>query len=398
MPRIVLPHLTLPRRVRVGRRATGAAVVGLLVLSLGTAATAVTAELVSSPHVVPAANAATTPAVVVAPTTRAVAHTAPLSTKPKHLIAATLLVSGRHSLTHHQLRQLRKVAGVRKTQTVTAGHARVDGHPAFVVGVNPQTFRPWTPKLTADSNPLWSSVSNGDLTASFDMGSNAKLPLGQSVSVTSHSGVTPIRLGAFASVGMAGVDAVVSNDRARQIGLMPRSGLLISAPKADPLVVRKAVAQILGKHAHAELLREVVVTRDAGEFETRTQISDFLHEVASRVGAPYVWGATGPNAFDCSGLVQWAYAQIGIRMPRVAQEQFFTGPHIPYADARPGDLIFYHFEPNDPTFVSHVVVYIGDGMMIEAPHTGELVKEAPVPLNDMAGVVRVDPALAAQIA
>jgi peptidoglycan DL-endopeptidase CwlO len=85
-------------------------------------------------------------------------------------------------------------------------------------------------------------------------------------------------------------------------------------------------------------------------------------------------------------------------MPRVAQDQFFAGPHIRYADARPGDLLFWHYEPNDPTFVSHVAIYVGDGEMLEAPHTGEDVKLTTVPLPDMAGVVRVDPTVAAQIA
>jgi cell wall-associated NlpC family hydrolase len=393
-------RLTLPR-VRFSRRTTGVLVVALLVLSLGTAATAVTAELAEGAHegVSVAGPAGQSLGIAPAATpTATVATTTPLSTKPKHLVDATLLVTGKRPLTHHQMHALSHVSGVRRTQSVTAGRAKVDGHHAFVMGVNPQTFRPWTPKLTADSNALWASVSRGELTASFDMGHNAKLPLGKIVPVAGQRSVTPIRIGAFASVGMAGVDAVVSSTRAQQLGLAPHSGVLVSAPKADPLIVRKAILAIIGKHARAELLREVVVTRDAGEFLTRNQISGFLHAAASRVGAPYVWGATGPDAFDCSGLVQWSFARIGIRMPRVAQEQFFTGPHVPYADARPGDLLFWHYEPQDPTFVSHVAIYVGNGEMIEAPHTGELVKLVPVSLAHLAGVVRVDPALAAEIA
>jgi hypothetical protein len=230
------------------------------------------------------------------------------------------------------------------------------------------------------------------------MGKNAKLPLGQDVPVAGHRGVTPIRIGAFATVGMAGVDAVVSDSRGQQIGLRPHSGLLVSAPKADPLAVRKAAAHIVGKSGHVELLRQVIVTRDAGEFLTRAQIQGFLHAAASRVGAPYVWGATGPNSFDCSGLVQWSFAKIGIRMPRVSQEQFFAGPHVPYKDARPGDLLFFHNDPTDPTNVDHVAIYIGNGQEIEAPHTGDVVKVIGVPLTELAGVVRVDPALASQIA
>lgn len=396
-----MPHVTLPK-LRISRRSTGLLVAAALVLGVGTAATAVTAELNDGAH--PAGAIAnplpSLPAVspTATPAATPVAATTPLSTKPKHLINATLLVTRPTALTRHQLHALSKISGVRRTQSLTAGRAKIDGHRAFVVGVNPQTFRPWTPKLTADSNPLWASVSRGELTASFDMGHNAKLPLGSTVPVAGHRSVTPVRIGAFATVGMAGVDAVVSDSRARQIGLAPRSGVLISAPKADPLVVKRAVQQIFGKHSRAELLQQVVITRDAGEFLTRAQILNFLHAAASRVGAPYVWGATGPNSFDCSGLVQWSFARAGIRMPRVAQEQFLTGPHVSYANARPGDLLFWHFDPTDPANIDHVAIYVGNGEMLQAPHTGALVELVPVSLDHLAGVVRVDPTLAAQVA
>jgi hypothetical protein len=398
-----MPRFRLPT-VRFSRRSTGVMVVGLLVLSLGTAGAAVTAELHDGKTIQHAADQNPyTPLQIATPKpihTGAAADpvSMPLSKRPKHLIDATLLVSARHAFTRHQLRAIGRVSGVHHTQTLSAGPGRIDGHHAFMIGVNPQSVRPWTPSRTAASNALWSSISRGEVTASFDMGHNVKLPLGKTVPVAGPRGVTPIRIGAFASVGMAGVDAVVSSLQAHQLGLEPRTGVLVSAPKADPLAVRKAVLGIVGKHARAEVLREVVVTRDVGEFLTRAQINGFLHAAASRVGAPYVWGATGPDAFDCSGLVQWSFAKVGIRMPRVAQEQFFTGPHVKYADARPGDLLFWHYDPTDRTAVDHVAIYVGNGQMIEAPHTGELVKLVPVPLAHLAGVVRVDPTLAAQIA
>lgn len=408
MPRLPLPPLPRPS---FQSRSTGVIIAALLLCSISTAATAITAELGEATNANQRTGAPPTrplesssPAAHPAPAASSVAAGSPgakqvaPSTKPKHLIDSTLLVSRRTPLKHHELHALRHVAGVHQTQLVSTGHAKVDGHRAFVVGVNPQTFRPWTPKLTAASNPLWASISRGDLAASFDMGHNAKLPLGKSVSVAGKRGVTPVRIGAFASVGMAGVDAVVSQPQASQIGLQRRAGVLVSAPKADPLVLRRDVQHVFGKHAHTVLLKEIVVTRDAGEFLTRAQISGFLKAAASRAGAPYVWGATGPNSFDCSGLVQWSFAQIGIRMPRVAQSQFFTGPHIPYRDARPGDLLFWHYQdPIDPAFITHVAIYIGHGQMLEAPHTGDVVKVIAVPLANMAGVVRVDPAIAAQV-
>jgi cell wall-associated NlpC family hydrolase len=109
----------------------------------------------------------------------------------------------------------------------------------------------------------------------------------------------------------------------------------------------------------------------------------------SRVGLPYSWGAAGPSSFDCSGLVQWSFAQAGILMPRTAAEQFLTGVHLPLADAAPGDLLFWTYDPNDPGFVDHTAIYLGDGLMVVAPHTGLDVEVVQVPTANFAGAVQV---------
>lgn len=326
---------------------------------------------------------ATTPAVATVP-------------RARRLVAPTLLVTSGRSLSTHQLQAIRALPGVTGTQVESGGTARIAGHKAFVLGVDPGSFRPWTPYLTAASQPLWQSIASGEMTASFDMGHDAQLPLGQNVFVRSKRGAT-LRLGAFASVGMAGVDAVVSASRAAQLGIVRGSALLVSAPNADLLTLRSEVRAVIGRAAHASLLRQMVVIRDAGEFLTRAQINTVLQAAASRVGLPYVWGATGPNSFDCSGLVLWSFAKAGIHMPRVSQQQWFAGPHVPYSAARPGDLLFWHYDPTDPTNIDHVAIYAGNGMMLVAPHTGDFVKYVPVPLNNLAGVVRVDPSISAQI-
>lgn len=316
--------------------------------------------------------------------------------RPKHLVPATLLAWQDRALKPAQLAAIKHISGVTRLTVVSDGTARVDGHHARVLAVNPARFRPWTPRLTAASNPLWQSIASGELTASFDMGKGAHLPLGGTVPVHSRS-THPMRIGAFATVGMGGVDAVVDGARGRQIGLPQRNALLIAAPHADPLVLRADVARALGHGGSTTLLREVIVIRDAGEFMTRAQISTILHAAASRIGMPYVWGATGPHSFDCSGLVMWSFAKAGITMPRVSEEQFFAGPHVPYADARPGDLLFWHYDPTNPTDADHVAIYAGNGEMIVAPHTGLDVQLTQVPLDHLAGVVRVDPGIASQI-
>ncbi len=95
-----------------------------------------------------------------------------------------------------------------------------------------------------------------------------------------------------------------------------------------------------------------------------------------QLGVPYVWGAESPGvAFDCSGLAQAAYASAGITIPRVAQAQYNAGPQVGGA-LKPGDLVFFG---SGPTGVSHVGIYIGGGQMIDAPHTGAVVRVEPIP-------------------
>ncbi|MCW0213542.1 MAG: C40 family peptidase [Pseudonocardia sp.] len=97
------------------------------------------------------------------------------------------------------------------------------------------------------------------------------------------------------------------------------------------------------------------------------------------VGKPYVWGATGPNTYDCSGLMLRAFQAAGINLPRVSRDQFKAGGHLPVRDAQPGDLMFYATDPSDPSTIHHVFLYMGDGKMVEAPYSGQNVRIQPVP-------------------
>jgi len=106
----------------------------------------------------------------------------------------------------------------------------------------------------------------------------------------------------------------------------------------------------------------------------RTAISFALDEV----GKPYVWGAAGPNTYDCSGLMLRAFQAAGINLPRVSRQQFYAGGHLPVEQAQPGDLLFYATDPNDPSTIHHVMLYMGDGQMVEAPYSGESVRVQPV--------------------
>jgi cell wall-associated NlpC family hydrolase len=139
--------------------------------------------------------------------------------------------------------------------------------------------------------------------------------------------------------------------------------------------------------------------RADGSASTQNQISTMLRAALSRRGMPYVWGAAGPQEFDCSGLVQWSFAQAGISVPRVADDQALTGPAVPVSQLEPGDLLFYRTEPSRPGYISHVAIYLGNGWMIQAPQTGMNVEVVPVDVgSEYAGAVQVSPALAGSLA
>lgn len=115
---------------------------------------------------------------------------------------------------------------------------------------------------------------------------------------------------------------------------------------------------------------------------TSSQAAQAIAFARDQLGKPYVWGATGPASFDCSGLTQAAWRAAGIDLPRTTYDQVDAGTRVSEADLRPGDLIFFFSD------VSHVGLYIGGGKMIHAPHTGTVVKIAPITEMPFYGAVR----------
>ncbi|MEU2791111.1 C40 family peptidase [Streptomyces sp. NPDC007100] len=103
-----------------------------------------------------------------------------------------------------------------------------------------------------------------------------------------------------------------------------------------------------------------------------------------QVGKPYVWGAQGPDSFDCSGLTSQAWSHAGRAVPRTSQEQWRQLPHVPLSRLRPGDLVLYF--PG----ATHVAMYLGDGKVVQAPRPGARVKVSPIAANPLLGAVRPD--------
>lgn len=114
-----------------------------------------------------------------------------------------------------------------------------------------------------------------------------------------------------------------------------------------------------------------------------TAAAKVLEAAYSQLGVPYVWGGTSPNSgLDCSGLTQYAYSQAGISLPRVTYDQINAGTRVSLNDLKPGDLLF-------PADTSHVSIYVGDGNVIHAPQTGDVVKITPLQYMSVTTAVRI---------
>jgi cell wall-associated NlpC family hydrolase len=119
-----------------------------------------------------------------------------------------------------------------------------------------------------------------------------------------------------------------------------------------------------------------------GEAPSSLRAAAALAAARSVLGRPYVWGAAGPSAFDCSGLTQWAYGQAGAGIPRTSQGQRVAGRQVPLSQARPGDLVIYRED------ASHVGMYAGHGQVIHSPHPGAQVRYDPVGMLPVSAVTR----------
>jgi cell wall-associated NlpC family hydrolase len=337
-------------------------------------------------------------------------HVAPLH----GLRQADLLVVAPFSLSAQVLATVSRQPGVISAEPIEAAKVQINGVYTAVLGVNPSTFRGYAANATAASNALWQGVANGGVAISYTMGKLDRLSLGGRVMVAGRQRER-LPVVAFGTVGIGGVDAVVSDSVARSLGMPSRNAIVVSAPPADVASLTSQIKQALPHGAAVEAL-VTQVTRPsaagltpgtvttsglaaAGGAMTTNQLLTALRAAETRRGLPYVWGAAGPSSFDCSGLVQWSFAQAGVTMPRVAADQARAGVAVPVSQLQAGDLLFYHTDPTDPGYISHVAIYLGNGWMIQAPQPGMDVEIVPASFDtQFAGAVRVYPRIAAAVA
>jgi peptidoglycan DL-endopeptidase CwlO len=204
------------------------------------------------------------------------------------------------------------------------------------------------------------------------------------------------------------IEAAVDRQQALLAHLVARQAELVREARAREAAARAAAARAAAAAsareaaaAEAALARQAALEGQAGAgfaaspitaapggatltvASGRGGVAAALAAGYAELGKPYVWGAAGPDSFDCSGLTQWVWARAGVALAHYTGDQWSEGSHVDRADLRPGDLVFFGSD------LHHVGMYVGGGKMLDAPHTGAVVRVEPVWWSQYAGAVRV---------
>jgi peptidoglycan DL-endopeptidase CwlO len=190
-----------------------------------------------------------------------------------------------------------------------------------------------------------------------------------------------------------------NNDKVSLVAQAERAANRAKLTSIQQSALANQLAKAMGKKVSQMQAKENVLNSSAfsqamaifdktGSYPNITVSGDSLGEQAlrfalTRIGDPYVWGGAGPTDFDCSGLTMWAYAQVGISLEHFTGDQWNEGVHVSRSQLEPGDLVFFFAD------ISHVGMYIGDGLMVDAPSAGQDVQVQPIFWDDYVGAVKV---------
>ena len=185
------------------------------------------------------------------------------------------------------------------------------------------------------------------------------------------------------------VSQVTSAQEAANEAVLAASQEAAEASKLTSAMAKKvdqiqAKENVLNSSVYSQALS---IFQQTGTYPDVTVVGNTIGEQALRfaldkLGDEYVWGAAGPDTFDCSGLVMWAYEHVGISLEHFTGDQWNEGEHIPLSELQPGDLVFLYG-------LDHVGMYVGDGKMVDAPSTGQVVSIQDIPWGAVDGAVRI---------
>jgi cell wall-associated NlpC family hydrolase len=233
-------------------------------------------------------------------------------------------------------------------------------------------------------------------------------------------------VGAKASASSAQAQAALSRAArvATQVAQLQRTAAIASGKVAlllqqDQDLLASADSQVTQLEAQIEKQREAAAAAsfnllllkaraDAGETAVSGSAGDdvpagpleaaAVAAIQTKLGTPYQWGGTGPDAYDCSGLTGYAYWKAGLTLPRTAAQQYLAGPHPDLADLRAGDLLFWATDTSNPATIHHVAMYAGNGLMWSDDDTGDTARLQEIwGADEFIGATRPDPTMAAAV-
>jgi cell wall-associated NlpC family hydrolase len=158
---------------------------------------------------------------------------------------------------------------------------------------------------------------------------------------------------------------------------------LTAAQRAELARASRAAAERSLSRAVGRKVGASVSCAEVGVKAPDARVQKVLEYACAQLGKPYKWGADGPDSFDCSGLTQKAWAAAGVSLPHNSAMQSRYGTRVPASQLRAGDLVFFHSP------ISHIAIYLTDGLMLEAPNSGNNVRIAPMEGRGFTGAVRL---------
>ncbi|MEU5864654.1 MULTISPECIES: NlpC/P60 family protein [unclassified Nonomuraea] len=182
-----------------------------------------------------------------------------------------------------------------------------------------------------------------------------------------------------------------ASERARQAKLAAEAAVARQRRETHTLRVERRQLQrrVNAARSHAELLaRRRALALSAAGAAGSAGGNLAANWALTQLGKPYVWAAAGPDTYDCSGLVMRAWEQVGVHLDHWTGTQWTSGPHVPLDQLRRGDLLFFGRITDDPGTIHHVGIYVGQGQMVHAPQTGDVVRVAPIWRGDLVGATR----------